>query len=106
MGGPWPIFHCSVAGVCQSDRRRTRFVHQVRHRLPLPAKPPRRIAAFGVPAMRRSFVLLSCPLLASILLVPGFQAAQLRAQTNPADAPYRNAATPLEKIGRAHVLTP
>jgi beta-glucosidase len=47
--------------------------------------------------MRRSFVLLSCPLLASILLVPGFQAAQLRAQTNPADAPYRNPATPLEK---------
>jgi beta-glucosidase len=47
--------------------------------------------------MRRSFVLLSCPLLASILLVPGFQAAQLRAQTTPKDAPYRNPATPLEK---------
>jgi beta-glucosidase len=47
--------------------------------------------------MRRSFVLLSCPLLASILLLPGFQAAQLRAQTTPADAPYRNPATPLEK---------
>src|ERR1700678_4299445 len=97
MGGPWPIFHCSVAAVFPADRRRNRFVHQVRHRLPLPAKRPRRIAAFGVPAMRHSFVLLSCPLLASILLVPGFQAAQLRVQTTPADAPYRNPATPLEK---------
>jgi beta-glucosidase len=47
--------------------------------------------------MSRSFVLLSCPLLASILLLPGFQVAQLRAQTTPADAPYRNPATPLEK---------
>ena len=47
--------------------------------------------------MRRSFVLLSCPLLASILLVPSFQAAQSRAQTTTADAPYRNPATPLER---------
>ena len=47
--------------------------------------------------MRHSFVLLSCPLLASILLVPSFQAAQSRAQTTTADAPYRNPATPLER---------
>jgi beta-glucosidase len=46
--------------------------------------------------MRRPFVLLSFPLLVTMLLVSSFQADRLRAQTAPANAPYRNPATPLE----------
>lgn len=47
--------------------------------------------------MRRPFVLPSFPLFASILLlVSSFQADRLTAQTAPANAPYRNPATPLE----------
>jgi beta-glucosidase len=46
--------------------------------------------------MRRPFLLLSFPLLASMLPVSSFQADRLTAQTALANAPYRNPATPLE----------